>query len=194
MNDKKLFTRFFNPRLFLEALKRLRVIGLVTAILSVTISALIPIVTWMTRAPQYLPKAVPTQSLCIPVCLVVFMAPLFFATLFSFLQKRKESDFFHAIPYTRTCVYISFTAASLAFIFAIQAACGLVAGILWSMVPNVTFDLGGMIAYIFICMLAAAMLSSFMMLALTVSGTSNSCSLLFVLFAGFVRWVMLVIL
>ncbi len=187
MNDKKLFTQIFNPRLFLEALKRLRVIGLATAILSVTISALVPIAVWMIRAPKFVQFTMDTQALCVPVCILVFMAPLFFATLFSFLQKRKESDFFHAIPYTRTCVYVSFTVAAIAFIFAIQVACGLVAGILWSMMPNLTFDLGGMIAYVFICMLAAAMLSSFMMLALTVSGTNNSCTLLFVLFAGFVR-------
>ena len=187
VNRNNISTHLFNPRLFLEALKRLRVIGLVTAILSVTISALVPIVSWMLRAPKFASFTVDTRLLCFPVALVVFMAPLFFSTLFSFLQKRKESDFFHAIPYTRTCVYISFTAAALAFVFAIQAACGLVAGMIWSMTPNLTFDLGGMIAYIFICMLAAAMLSSFMMLALTVSGTSNSCTLLFVLFAGFVR-------
>ncbi len=187
VNRNNISTHLFNPRLFLEALKRLRVIGLVTAILSVTISALVPIVVWMIRAPKFASFTIDTRLLCFPVSLVVFMAPLFFSTLFSFLQKRKESDFFHAIPYTRTCVYVSFTAATLAFIFAIQAACGLVAGIIWSMMPNLTFDLGGMIAYVFICMLAAAMLSSFMMLALTVSGTSNSCTLLYVLFAGFVR-------
>ncbi len=187
VNRNNISTHLFNPRLFLEALKRLRVIGLVTAILSVTISALVPIVSWMLRAPKFASFTIDTRLLCFPVIFVVFMAPLFFSTLFSFLQKRKESDFFHAIPYTRTCVYVSFTAAALAFIFAIQAACGLVAGIIWSMMPNLTFDLGGMIAYVFICMLAAAMLSSFMMLALTVSGTNNSCTLLYVLFAGFVR-------
>ena len=187
VNRNHISTRLFNLRLFIEALKRLRVIGLVTAILSVTISALVPIAVWMVRAPKFNSFTMDTRFLCVPVGLVVFMAPLFFATLFSFLQKRKESDFFHAIPYTRTCVYVSFTAASLTFIFAIQAACGLVAGIIWGMSPNLNFDLGGMIAYVFICMLAAAMLSSFMMLALSVSGTSNSCSLLFVLFAGFVR-------
>ena len=187
MKNKKLFTQIFNPRLFIEALKRLRVIGLATAILSVTISALVPIAVWMIRAPKFVQFTMDTQVLCVPVCILVFMAPMFFSTLFSFLQKRKESDFFHAIPYTRICVYVSFTAAALAFVFAIQVACGLVAGILWSMMPNLTFDLSGMIAYVFICMLAAAMLSSFMMLALTVSGTGGSGLLLFLLFAGFVR-------
>ena len=192
MHNKNLITKLFNPRLFLEALKRLRVIGLATAILSVTVTALVPIAIWMIRAPRYEPMTMDTEVLCVPVGVMVFMAPLFFLTLFSFLQKRKESDFFHAIPYTRTCVYVSFCVAALTFVFAIQAACGLVAGMLWGFMPNLSFDLGGMIAYVLICMLASAMLSSFMMLALTVSGTQGSCGLLYLLFAGFVRVVLLI--
>ena len=187
--NRKVSTSFFNFRLFLEALKRLRVIGLGSAILALTASALVPAVTWIeqgsyTRADIY---EMETQFLCIPAGIMVALAPLFFSVLFSFLQKRKESDFFHAIPYTRTCVYVSFVTAALTFVWAIQLACGVTAGILWSMIPRVTADIGGMIAYVGVSMLAAAMLSAFMMLSLSVSGTSGSCFLLFLLFTGFVR-------
>ena len=189
MKTNRIHTNFFNFRLFLEALKRLRVIGLGSAILALTASALVPAVTWIeqgsyTRAEIY---EMETEFLCVPAGIMVALAPLFFFVLFSFLQKRKESDFFHAIPYTRTCVYVSFVTAALTFIWAIQIACGLTAGILWSMIPRVTADIGGMIAYVGVSMLAAAMLSAFMMLSLTVSGTSGSCFLLFLLFTGFVR-------
>lgn len=187
--NRKVSTSFFNFRLFLEALKRLRVVGLGSAILALTASALVPAVTWIemgsfTRTEVY---EMETHLLCVPAGVMVALAPLFFFVLFSFLQKRKESDFFHAIPYTRTCVYVSFVTAALAFVWAIQIACGLVAGILWSMIPRIAADMGGMIAYVGVSMLAAAMLSAFMMLALTVSGTGGSCFLLFCLFAGFVR-------
>ena len=187
-NHTKISTQIFNFRLFLEALKRLRVIGLATAILSLTASALVPVVTWLEY--DYKPGItydVETEFLCVPVGFVTFLAPFFFFVLFSFLQKRKESDFFHSIPYTRTCVYISFVAAALAFVWAIQIACGLTAGILWTLIPGLILDLGGLALYVLICLLATAMLSSFMMLALTVSGTPGSCMLLFGLFAGFVR-------
>ncbi len=183
----KMSAKIFNFRLFIEALKRLRVIGLATAILSVTASALIPIVMWMESKDWIGVYDMETELLCIPVGFVTFLAPFFFFVLFSFLQKRKESDFFHAIPYTRTCVYVSFVTASLAFVWAIQITCGLTAGILWKLNPHVLVDLGGMAVYVLICMLASSMLCSFMMLALTVSGTAGSCMLLFVLFAGFVR-------
>ena len=196
MKQSTVNSQFFNFRLFLEALKRLRVIGLGTAILSLTVSVLVPMTTWLERNSREVKEIyeMDTQMLCVPAGIVALLAPLFFFVLFSFLQKRKESDFFHAIPYTRTCVYVSFITAALAFIWSIQLACGVVAGILWSMIPLVSADIGGMIAYVAISMLAAAMLSAFMMLALTVSGTSGSCFLLFFLFAGFVRVVCAIIL
>ena len=189
MKQSTVNSQFFNFRLFLEALKRLRVIGLGTAILSLTVSVLVPVTTWLERNSREVKEIyeMDTEQLCVPAGIVALLAPLFFFVLFSFLQKRKESDFFHAIPYTRTCVYVSFITAALAFIWTIQLACGVVAGILWSMIPLVSADIGGMIAYVAISMLAAAMLSAFMMLALTVSGTSGSCFILFFLFAGLVR-------
>ncbi len=183
-------THLFNFRLFLEGLKRLRVIGLVTAILALVASALIPIVTWIETSNHNaatLPNEIVDNFLCIPAGFVVFLAPFFFYTLFSFLQKRNESDFFHTIPYTRTCVYVSFVTAALAFISAIQVACGLLSWVLWSLCPYVIFDAGALWSFIPVTILAAALLSSFMMLALTVSGTPGSCTLLFVLFASFVR-------
>ena len=47
MKTNRMNTQFFNFRLFLEGLKRLRVIGLATAILAVTASAVIPLVFWI---------------------------------------------------------------------------------------------------------------------------------------------------
>ena len=187
--NRKASTSFFNFRLFLEALKRLRVIGLGSAILALTASALVPAVTWIEwgasdRTDIY---EMDTALLCVPAGAMVILAPLFFFVLFSFLQKRKESDFFHAIPYTRTCVYVSFITAALTFIWVIQLACGVTAGVLWGMIPRVSADVGSMFAYVGLSMLAAAMLSAFMMLALTVSGTGGSCFLLFLLFTAFVR-------
>ena len=189
MKNNRMNTQFFNFRLFLEGLKRLRVIGLATAILAVTASAVIPLVYWIEElsATYDGPFEIEPEFLCVPAGAMVAFAPFFFFVLFSFLQKRKESDFFHAIPYTRTCVYNSFIAAALVFVFAIQLACGLVAGILWGVAPHLTVDLGAMAAYVAMSMLAAAMISAFMMLALSVSGTEGSCMLLFALFAGFVR-------
>ncbi len=189
-----IFGRFFNFRLFVEGLKRLRVTTTAVGILSVVASALVPIATWIDKNDHDIhytdPDVIDPYVACIPMALVIALAPFFFLVLFSFLQKRKQSDFFHAIPYTRTCVYVSFVAASLVSIFFIQILSALVASVLWFMVPNTVFNLLAFIPYIFTAMLGAAMLSAFMMLALTVSSTGASCMLLFALFATLVRVVM----
>lgn len=184
-------TKFFNIRLYLEGLKRLKVIGMAVAILSLSISALIPIVDWMETPWDYDKiNTVEQNVICVPLYFVIFLAPLFFLVLFSFLHKRRESDFFHAIPYTRTCVYFSFVASALTFVFAIMIASASVAGLLWGLHPFATFKLGELIAVTLMCMLAAAMLSSFMMLALTLTGTPTTTTLMFLLFTLFVRLIL----
>ena len=188
--EKNLSVRFFNLRLFLEGLKRLRVVGVASAILAVSVSALIPVCYWITSAERQYTLFMESSEVVIPTACMTLLAPIFFFALFSFLQKRKESDFFHAIPYTRTCVYVSFTAAALVFVWAIQLVSSLTAAILWSCVPDMVFEMGGLIAFTLLSMLAAAMLSAFMMLSLTVTGTAGSCIMLFFLFATFTRTVL----
>ncbi len=188
-----LSTKFFNLRLYLEALKRLKVIGLATAILSVTISGLIPVVQWMSADRYWEPQinTVEHQTLCLPLYATIFIAPFFFMSLFSFLNKRKESDFYHAIPYTRTCVYVSFVAAAMSFVFAIQIASALTAGVLWALSPYAVFRISELISLTLMCMLAAALLSSIMMLAITLTGTDMTTALMFFLFTLLTRLIML---
>ncbi len=181
-------TKLFNIRLYLEGLKRLKVIGMAVAILSVTISALVPMVQWMDTPWDYDRVDLIEQSqLCFPLYAVIFFAPFFFLVLFSFLHKRKESDFFHAIPYTRTCVYLSFTAAALTFVFVIMVVSATTAGILWALNPFTTFRVGELVTLTLMCMLAAAELSAIMMLALTLTGTPTTTMLMFLLFTLFTR-------
>lgn len=186
-------THVFNLRLFWEGLKRLRVIGITSAILALTVSALIPSVAWLEWLGTQHTTAIFANTASIPTALMVLVAPFFFLVLFSFLWKRRDSDFFHAIPYTRTCVYISFTLAALVFIMVIQFACSLVSGALWTLCPYTTIDLGTLVGYTLVCVEAAVMLSAFMVIAMTVSG-SGWCILLFCLFASFTRIVAAVFL
>ncbi|MBE6585558.1 MAG: hypothetical protein E7645_03420 [Ruminococcaceae bacterium] len=189
-----LSSKLFNIRLYLEGLKRLKVIGMASAILSVTVSALIPIVFWIDMRPDVDKITnININTLCIPLYGMIFLAPFFFSALFSFLNKRKESDFFHAIPYTRTCVYLSFTAAALSFVFAIMILSSLAAGIIWAMNPLTTFRVGELISVTLMCMLAAAELSGIMILAITLTGTDTTQALMFLLFTLLTRLVLLYI-
>ncbi len=206
MKKEYIRSHIFNFRLFLEGLKRLRVIGLASGILSVTVSMLIPITQWINEAPKgtYSSSAIADQLMtktvvktgfaCVPAACMVLLAPFFMMVLFSFLRRRKDSDFFHAIPYSRTCVYTSFSLAALTFVAAIQILSALSAGILWAVCPYCTLEVGPYIGYVLVAMLTAAFAAGFMAVALPVSGTTGSCVLLFALFISFFRVVGLIFL
>ncbi len=198
MKKQTFSTHIFNFRLFLEGLKRLRVTITALGIITIAFSALVPIIAFLERSPgprhdilgNLIITEIKYQTVCVPASLAVLLSPIFFSVLFSFLQKRKQSDFFHAIPYTRTCVYISFVTAAIVSICAIQLVAGAVGGILWGMVPYTTYDVGSYIGIVLTNLLGSVMLGAFMMLALCVTGTSGSSYILFLLFASLPRIVM----
>ncbi|MBO5271101.1 MAG: hypothetical protein J6B77_09965 [Clostridia bacterium] len=228
-------SKCFNLRLFLEAVKRLRVIGIAVAILAVTASILVPTITWISdnndyerqlayyfeylnskekwettddsvekgidinydyydpdyvEEPKIVAREVNYYALCFALLLIPFTAPFFCLVLFSFLHKRKQSDFYHAIPYTRTCVYVSFVSAALAFVFAISIVSALCSGLIYAASPFSTFAFGDLLEMLVSSMLSSALLASFMMLALSVTGTGATTMLLFALFTCITRAVL----
>lgn len=209
-------TSVFNKSLYIEALKRLRVAGLAVAIIALTVAILIPVISWINYRPYsyddyddvyidgyddygnpiYAEGAdvgtriheVSEGELCAPLYGLPFLAPIFILVLFSFLHKRKQSDFFHAIPYTRTCVYLSFVSAALSFMFAIQILSALSAGLIYAICPYTTFALWDLVELTLLSMLSAAFLSAFMMLAITLTGTFETTAFLFFVFSAFTRF------
>ncbi len=191
-------TDLFNTRLFLEGVKRLRVIMTAVAILALAVAILFPVISWIEYADSvsadglydggvFSPEVVDHIVLCPPLYFLPFLSPLFFLVLFSFLHKRKQSDFFHAIPYTRTCVFVSFSLAALAAISVIAILSAALSAFLYALCPFTTFSPLELLAEIGLSVLSAAFLSSFMILALTLTGTAATTLLLFVLFASITR-------
>ena len=185
---------WFDGRLYLQGLKRLRVIGLALAILCISISILVPLTTWINTAnivddyymnhdPMYglddsfsslLEKEVDDRMLLIPVLVASYLSPIFILIMFAYLNKRSESDFYHAIPYTRVCVYTSFVAAALTWVFAILIVGGLSAALFWTMCPYTTYSFGGLICEILLSCLNAAFLASFAAVGISLAGTEST--------------------
>lgn len=189
-------THIFNFKLFIEGLKRLKVFTTATAILSVTLSLLLPIISWMEGNKQFLrygkqdPKFVDYYALVIPIYLVVFIAPFMILKIFSYLHKRKESDFFHAVPYTRTCVYVSFTLSALTSVFGIILLSGIAAGLCWGLSPYTYFNIVDLIVQLLVCMLASSVLCSIMATAVMMTGTHGVAVGLFTLFCSLWRYIL----
>lgn len=121
--DKKKFNinNFFNRKLFIEAFKQIRIIGIASAIILGALAVLIPYTNYLSYKQDminYTFKVLfDTSETMIPlIFLIVGVAPVMFITLFSFMTKRSGSDFYHSLPVKRSCLFTSFIAAIVSWI------------------------------------------------------------------------------
>lgn len=140
---KKARARLFNRHLYVEGLRRLRVPALAVGILSVTLSVLIPLIFWFSLAqeydtPNYYRYHI-SHLLTAPILPAMMLAaPVFMVAVFSFQFKRRDSDFYHALPYTRPCLFFSFTASALSLLLVLEALAGGLSLFIWALCPHVT--------------------------------------------------------
>lgn len=199
MKTKNPNTRF-SFGLYREGLKKVRLIGIVAAVLCIVITALIPIVS-IVNASKYPERyhgetnwgahtsyvhTVVTDDFA-PLLLILVFTPLIIFMMFSYLNKRSESDFFHSIPYHRETVYLSFTAAAMTWIWGIVIVSLTVSGILWGVHPYAVFAVTDLLQLGVAYFLSTAFIAGIALVAMMLTGTVATNLFLFMLIAGFVR-------
>ena len=107
--------------------------------------------------------------------------------MFSFLNERNQSDFYHSIPHTRTCVYVSFTSAILTWAFGTIFVSTLVNTLFWSMASSYTFTFGTVVLGMLPYLVLSVQMAGVMILAMTLTGTRTSNFLVAILFFLFAR-------
>ena len=134
--------RFFSTKLYIQGLKKVRAAGIATAIIIIVSNALIPLFSMISRiGVRYdgdLERTVEELEVTLvsPLCaFVILLAPLMIFSMFSFLNDRCKSDFYHSLPQRRECVFISFLSATLTWLLGAVIASHLVNALLWSLVP-----------------------------------------------------------
>lgn len=155
----------FSFKLYKEGFRQTKILGIVLAVITVLGSALIPLMSIieyysnikMQEANLYISQI--SLEEFVPLLFVfAFVAPIVMSlNIFSFMNKRNASDFYHSVPHTRKCIFISFSAVVLTWITAITAATILLNFALYSICPttNVTLNF---LPYAFFYYLAAALL------------------------------------
>lgn len=105
---------WFSPKLYVESLRRLRLVGIVSLILLAIANVLIAI-----NFADYgysTPPMFSALELNGPILAVIYVAaPLMTLILFSFLNQRNGSDFFASAPVKRECLYFSAMAAVISW-------------------------------------------------------------------------------
>lgn len=113
MNNKKVFSF----HMFLQTLKQTRLAGFIMMAV-ITLISVVPIISSLSYIKEY--KQVNNvggiSGNYFLVLVFIIVVPVISLIVWSFLNKRSSSDFYHSIPYTRLCIYLSKTAAILTWI------------------------------------------------------------------------------
>ncbi len=182
--------KIFDVRLFLEGMRQLRVLGLVS-LAPLLASAIIPTIQmYSVWNPAYTTEALRAANLPIfrsaeemhPFLLstCLWLAPLLTISQFSFLTTRKGSDFYHAVPEKRICVYFSFLAAILVWIFLLVFGSAMVSGFMtmWIDLGFFSFNWAELFRYALGVFLSCVYVSAATSCAVSISGTTLSHILL----------------
>ena len=119
MKQKKLFS----IKLYIEGLRQLRVLGMLGLIINALIGIIIPMGYYLSMEEEYNAlnsfsklNCVITETHCYFFLFVFVFSPLMVLSLFHFLNKREDCDFYHSIPQTRGCLYVSYSAAMVTWL------------------------------------------------------------------------------
>lgn len=177
----KVSKKYFDLNLYLEGLKQLRLPGFILSIITFIGSAVIPITIWSANR-TYLDSYPITALEAMPlVIFYMYLAPfLLCMSLFSFLNKRSSSDFYHSIPNTRISLYTSFCAAVLTWTAVTIMITVLSTSFLYAML-GMRFSLNYVPYMIFTFIAGAVLIQGAILVAMSATGTLMNNVLIFLL-------------
>ena len=189
--------KLFSLKLYIEGLKRIKIAGVAAAITVILLNAMIPLMEILNSNRMYgmggiighsVTSVEPYEFLPFGLLMLAFGA-VFAFSMFSFLNERNRSDFFHAIPHKRICVYFSFVAAIFTWIFAILTVSAGVNALLYGISRFHSVNFSVVLVTPLVILISSTMIAAFMTLAMTLTGTTVSNVLIFVLLLLFGRTV-----
>lgn len=173
---KKLFDR----KLYVESLRQTRVIGLIAVILS----CLVPTLFWLSNILEktmrirnnssyaFAPAFINLAEIAFVLYLMIYLfAPLLAAKQFGFLNRRVSCDFYHAIPQTRLCLFVSGYASIITWIAVTIAASTVCAMLLTACTSFYTLHWGSVLPFMFGIFAGSVLSSSAVILGISLTGT-----------------------
>ena len=168
---------------FREGLRRLRLTTVLITVL-LTLSALVtPIVSVIEKTSDPYFKMSELTAVTVDafehhaafLALFALAAPLVALTLFSFLTVRRESDFYHALPYTRTCLYLSLAASAAVSLLFMILVPTLLSALVYTLLSKFFYlSLAKLFLFSFGCFVGALSVFAACTLALSLTGTRLS--------------------
>lgn len=170
--------RIFSPRLYLDGIKQLRIIGVLSTIAIALIGVISPVMRYLNTMDygsfaDYSPSQVNffemNQLILLVFCAI---APLMALYLFSFLNKRESSDFYHAIPETRQCLFLSFFASIVTWLLFIIVSTAAIITVSYALLPHLyTVNYASVFSTSFNAFTGSLLVAASVVIAMTATGT-----------------------
>lgn len=174
--------KYFDKELILEGISQLKLPGLIILLITVLASVLPAIFNWMSYK-NYVNNLSEIHVYIMEVSPILvpffYLAPFIFClVLFSFLNNRKGSDFYHSIPQTRICLFLSYTVSIIAWLFGIIVLTVLPASLVYA-VSGLNFNPIFIPYLIFTFFAGSLLVTACMLLAMSITGTVFTNIILF---------------
>ncbi len=168
--------RIFSPRLYLDGIKQLRIIGILSTVALCFIGIINPIMQYLNSLDGvrgFAPDTVNYLEMNMPIVfLFCAIAPLMTLYLFSFLNKRDSSDFYHAIPETRQCLFLSLFASIITWLTFTAIASAAVITLVYSLFPTLyTVNISSVLITGFSSLVGSYLITASVSVAMCVTGT-----------------------
>jgi len=192
MKNKK---KFFSKNLYLEGLRQLRVVGLLGTVINLIIAVIFPVGSYLSAKAEY--RSYVTSNIAeqftkyaidvvdyhiyyLLFCLV--FAPLLVIVLFRFLNRRESCDFYHALPHTRQCLFLSFSAAAVTWIAGQIVLVTVVSAIFYQIFSGyLVLEFSRLFCFAANILAASLFVISVLLLACTLSGNTITSMIVFLI-------------
>ena len=156
----------------MEGIRQLRIIGFIFLIIYVLEAVLIPLnkINYNQYSSRSMMIGINHMHPVIYLTYTV-LAPIMTLYLFRFLTKRNSSDFYHSIPHTRTCLYISYIAAILTWVGVILFVSSGISVCIFYWLPHYSVRISMVIPYIIGVFTASIGVVCGVLLAQCITGT-----------------------
>lgn len=191
---------YFNVKLYLQAIKRLKVVGIISAIFLCLYAIIAPIVTYIDfnnnsyvveeysiisdyeayrynnieEAENYTCIDASSSSFCALYMVLYLVVPIMSVIIFNFLTSRNGSDFYHSLPTKRRAIYLSFMGAIATWSLILITIFCFISGITYAFIPITIVNPLNILIYAFNIFISCILMAAGFGLGCCLSGTALS--------------------
>lgn len=181
----KMGNKLYSPKLMSEAVRQVKLPGIIGLVLISGMTFFSTFIRMYDTVSYNAIIVLNRAEVSIYSLLVMYVvAPLMAMMLFGFMNRRRASDFYHSLPYSRLCIYISYMAAIFLWCFIIIASSFLITVGTTLVSHKLQLDYSSAVRAVVSALSGCVLTMSVTVLAMTLTGTylTNVITALVILF------------